>query len=182
MLDRRRKGLSCAPTERRGYDYLTNLRGRSSSTCELLWSTCSPIIDLRETRWYTQDPRFRRSNYNYMQSRQTKHSNKVGALLGVPGNFLACGHSRHGSRAFGSRLSSSTWYRSSFSALTDSRASSPRSGNPAATPDARHGLHRQLLQFDQLDLNTPQTSGMTTPPQLCMRELEQASCGPAMVA
>jgi len=40
----------------------------------------------------------------------------------------------------------------------------------------------QLLQFDQLDLNTPQTSGMTTPPQLCMRELEQASCGPAIVA
>jgi hypothetical protein len=33
---------------------LTNLRGRSSSTCELLWSTCGPIIDLRETRWYAQ--------------------------------------------------------------------------------------------------------------------------------
>src|SRR5580704_14543010 len=46
MLDRRRKGLSCAPNECRGYDYWPNLRGRSSSMCELLWSTGSPTIDL----------------------------------------------------------------------------------------------------------------------------------------
>jgi hypothetical protein len=180
MLDRRRRGLSCAPTERRGYDYLTNLRGRSSSTCELLWSTCSPIIDLLETRWYTQDP--------------------------GSGEAITCKAVRRSTRAKWAPCSCS-WQ---FSGLRPQSARLPRVrlaivlihmvqvflfGALQIPERARLGLGillrlltlgtaftGQLLQFDQLDLNTPQTSGMTTPPQLCMRELKQASCGPAIVA
>jgi hypothetical protein len=42
---------------------------------------------------------------------------------------------------------------------------------------AKQGV--KIVHSDQLDLNTPQTSGMTRPPRLPTRELEQTSCGPA---
>jgi hypothetical protein len=42
---------------------------------------------------------------------------------------------------------------------------------------AEHGV--KILHSDELDLNTPQTSGMTRLPQLPMRGPERASCGPA---
>ena len=40
---------------------------------------------------------------------------------------------------------------------------------------AKHGV--KIVHSDELDLNTPQTSGMTALPQSRMRELEQASYG-----
>ena len=117
-----------------------------------------------------------------MQSRQTKHSNKVGALLVFLAIFWPaatvgtaparsardCPHP-HGTGLPFRRL------------LIPERA---RLGLGILLRLLTLGtaFTGQLLQFDQLDLNTPQTSGMTTPPQLCMREPEQASCGPAMVA
>jgi len=43
---------------------------------------------------------------------------------------------------------------------------------------ANHGV--KVVHSDELDLNTPQTSGMTRAAAITHAKLEQASCGPAV--